>query len=419
MGMQKTGPVAEGQPCEPMPPRGAVALVFDPVFGTLFWGKLVSFAGTWIHGIVAAIVLYQATRSALMVALVTTVQFAPQVVLSPLSGKLADHGHAAVQILLGRLACFAGSGSLAVWYATTDSVGATATSVAVLGSTLLLGLGFVVGGPAMNSIVPDLIRPGELSTAMALNVLPMTLGRVLGPVVGALVVAQSGPTLAFTVAAGLQGAFALAILGARLPKGIRPASTIDLSVTAAFRYTLKDRPLVLMLAIVAGMGCGAEPAMTLAPAMAVELGGGAEVVSWLTGGFGAGALLGLLVLTMLSRHLVTEVTVAGGLWAMSIGLLGAAASNVTALAVAAFVLVGVGFTLGLTSVTTLIQARSPRVLRGRIMAFWMIAFVGTRPLAAVMNGLVADASSVGLSIMVSGAVVALLALVGTPRRVAG
>jgi len=404
---------------EALPARGAFRLMFDPVFGTLFWGKLFSFAGTWIHGIVAAIVIYQATSSALMVGLVTTVQFAPQIALSPLSGKVADHGHAAVQILLGRLACFAGSGSIAVWYAVTDHPHPTATTVAVLGSTMLLGLGFVVGGPAMNSIVPDLIRPGELSTAMALNTLPMTLGRVLGPVVGALVLAHSGPTAAFTIAAALQGAFAFAIVLARLPKGDPPDAATDLSIGAAFRHTLGDRPLILMLVIVAGMGCGAEPAMTLAPALAVEMGGGPEVVGWLTGGFGAGAMLGFMVLRGLAGKLSTGAITACGLWTMSAGLLGAASSNVTAVAVVALALVGVGFTLGLTSVSTLIQERSPKELRGRIMAFWMIGFVGTRPLAALMNGWVADASTVGLSIMLSASIITLLSVVGTPRRLAG
>ena len=87
----------------------------DPVFGALFWGKIFSVVAVWTHGIVAAIVMYDVTGSALMVGLVGVAQFAPQLVLSPTSGKWADTGNPARQILLGRVLCTAGSGVIAGW----------------------------------------------------------------------------------------------------------------------------------------------------------------------------------------------------------------------------------------------------------------------------------------------------------------
>ena len=95
----------------PPRPRGALGLMFDPVFGALFWGKMFAVVAVWTHGIVAAIVMYDATQSALMVGLVGVVQFGPQLILSPTSGKWADTGNPARQILLGRVLCVAGSGS--------------------------------------------------------------------------------------------------------------------------------------------------------------------------------------------------------------------------------------------------------------------------------------------------------------------
>ena len=43
-------------------PRNALGLMFDPVFGALFWGKMFAVVAVWTHGIVAAIVIYDATR---------------------------------------------------------------------------------------------------------------------------------------------------------------------------------------------------------------------------------------------------------------------------------------------------------------------------------------------------------------------
>ena len=51
----------------PPRPRRALRLMFDPIFGALFWGKMFAVVAVWTHGIVAAIVIYEATGSAVMV----------------------------------------------------------------------------------------------------------------------------------------------------------------------------------------------------------------------------------------------------------------------------------------------------------------------------------------------------------------
>src|SRR5690606_33616461 len=111
------------------------------VFGALFWGKIFAVVAVWTHGIVAAIVMYDATRSALMVGMVGVVQFAPQLILSPTSGKWADTGNPARQILLGRVLCVAGSGSIAAWMFVQPGLTGLAAAVPVLLGTTLVGFG--------------------------------------------------------------------------------------------------------------------------------------------------------------------------------------------------------------------------------------------------------------------------------------
>jgi MFS family permease len=80
-----------------------------------------------------------------------------------------------------------------------------------------VGFGFVVGGPAMQSIVPNLIREGELSTAMALNSMPMTIGRIIGPASGAYLAAHLGSAAGFAVSAALHLVFAIFLVAVRFP----------------------------------------------------------------------------------------------------------------------------------------------------------------------------------------------------------
>ena len=129
--------------------RGALGLMFDPVFGALFWGKMFSVVAVWTHGIVAAIVMYDATHSALMVGLVGVVQFGPQLILSPTSGKWADTGNPgaadpARQGAVRRRVRF--PRRLAV-RRTRDCRACRPRSPCSSGP-LLVGFGFVVGGPA-------------------------------------------------------------------------------------------------------------------------------------------------------------------------------------------------------------------------------------------------------------------------------
>src|SRR5689334_18875651 len=228
--------------------------MFDPVFGALFWGKMFSVVAVWTHSIIAAVVMYDATGSALMVGLVGVVQFGPQLILSPISGKWADTGNPGRQILLGRVLCLLGSGSIAVWmFIEPELQGLSAALPVLIGSTLV-GFGFVVGGPAMQAIVPDLIREGELSTAMALNSMPMTVGRIAGPATGAYLAAHLGPAAGFAVSAALHLAFAIFLLVVTFPSPPERRSGADYRVRTALRYVWQDRPLLLALVAVTTVG---------------------------------------------------------------------------------------------------------------------------------------------------------------------
>lgn len=127
-------------PGDPPAVRGSYLLMFDPVFGPFFWGKVLSTFGIWIYNIVAVIVAFQITGSALVVGLVSAIQFAPQLLFAPLSGKMADRGNAALQIVLGRALIALGSGGLATWIWLVG-VEALPGAAPVLGSSLLVGLG--------------------------------------------------------------------------------------------------------------------------------------------------------------------------------------------------------------------------------------------------------------------------------------
>jgi len=403
----------------PLPARSALGLMFDPVFGALFWGKMFAVVAVWTHGIVAAIVMYNATRSALMVGLVGVVQFAPQLILSPTSGKWADTGNPARQILLGRVFCVAGSGSIAVWMFAQPSMQGTAAAVPILLGTTLVGFGFVIGGPAMQSIVPTLIRDGELPTAMALNSIPMTVGRILGPAAGAYLAAHVGPASAFAVSAVLHFIFAVFLLVVRFPAPPTRDPGTDFRVRTAVRYVLRDRPLLLALLAVTTVGIVSDPSITLAPSMADELGGGAGLVGTLSAVFGIGAATGMASLALLRGRIASAHVSSIGMAALTVGSVTLAAGIEPWVALTGFAVAGFGFGCAMTGLATVVQERAPVELRGRIMALWLVGFLGSRPIAAAVLGGTADVLNVHAAFAVAAALSLVVTLLCRPSTLAG
>lgn len=400
-------------------PRGALALMFDPVFGALFWGKMFSVVAVWTHSIIAAVVMYDATGSALMVGLVGVVQFGPQLILSPISGKWADTGNPGRQILLGRALCVAGSGSVATWLFIEPGLQGLSAGLPVLLGSTLVGFGFVVGGPAMQSIVPDLIRDGELSTAMALNSIPMTVGRILGPAAGAYLAAHFGAATGFAVSAGLHVVFAVFLIVVRLPTPRDRLVDTDYRVRAALKYVWRDRPLLLALLAVATVGVAADPSITLAPSLADSLGGDTRLVGTLSAVFGVGAAVGMAALALMGGRLASARVSSYGLAGLGLGCVVLAGSVNSAVALTGFALAGLGFGWALTGLSTVVQERAPQELRGRIMALWLVGFLGSRPIAAALLGGAADATNVQVAFAVAAALALGVALLCRPAKLTG
>lgn len=399
--------------------RGALGLMFDPVFGALFWGKMFSVVAVWTHGIVAAIVVYDATRSALMVGLVGVVQFAPQLLLSPTSGKWADAGNPARQILLGRVLCLAGSGSVAAWLFIEPGLQGMSAALPILIGTTLVGFGFVVGGPAMQSIVPSLIRAGELPTAMALNSIPMTIGRILGPAAGAYLAAHFGAATGFGVSAGLHLVFVVFLVVVRFPRPPVRRSGADYRVRAALKYVWADRPLLLALIAVTTLGFASDPSITLTPSVADQLGGGAGLVGALSAVFGIGAGAGMVVLALLRGRIASAPVSSIGLAGLGAGCAVLAIAAGPGVAMAGFALAGLGFGWAMTGLSTVVQERAPDELRGRIMALWLVGFLGSRPIAAALLGGTADMVSVQAAFALAAVLTLTVTLWCRPSNLVG
>jgi len=170
---------------------------------------------------------------------------------------------------------------------------------------------------------------------------------------------------------------------------------------------------------VAMVGIASDPSITLAPSMADQLGGDSRMVGMLSASFGIGAAIGMGLLAVMGSRLASERVSSVGLSGMAAGCVVLAFGTVPAVALAGFALAGLGFGAAMTGLATVVQERAPEELRGRIMALWLVGFVGSRPIAAALLGGTADLVSVQAAFAVAALLSLSVAVLCRPSTLSG
>jgi MFS family permease len=388
--------------------RSSWRLLGDPLFGPFFAGRLLSTMGVWIANIVSAILAFELSGSALTVGLVSAALFGPQLLFAPLSGAMADRGNRKFQLIAGRLIIALGSGGLAVtvWVLGVD--GLPGPWVVILASGVV-GMGFVVGGPAMDAIIPSLVRPAELHSAMNLNSLPFSLGRAGGPAVGVVIATTAGPATALAIGSAANALFAVVLVFLPI-RSWRPEVGKDRRVRAGIKFVRNERIIFCLLAGVTAIGIGADPIITLTPSLAAGFGGDARLVGLLASAFGLGAVIAIFTMGAVRRRFGLTRAAPIGLGLLGSSLVIAGVSPSPLIAAVALVAGGIGMTTALTSLGTQLQVRLPEEFRGRVMGMFSLAFLGSRPIAATFNGFVSDATTPGFAFTLAASMVIGIAL---------
>lgn len=386
-----------------LPTRGGPKLLLDRLFGLYFAGRIVSMVGFWIYNIAAAIAVFERTGSAFLVGLVSVAQFSPHLVLTPWFGARADRRDRLRQMGLGLVVQLTAMFALTGFLLVTD----VSNGFPFILTSAFVGIGGALSAPSMQALLPALVRPSELATAVAMNSIPATLARAAGPAFGALIVTQQSDVGAFATAAVCVSLFALTTLALKPPAQRMASATQDRRVRAGLQYIRKHPAAARLLVGVGAIGTAADPVLTLTPAIAARLVGETSLVGPLASMFGVGSGLAFLILGTVRRWIGNARLGPGGLMLLAVAPAGWAVGGSAGAALTAGFFGGVGMTFALTALTTLLQQGVPDELRGRIMALWAVAFLGVRPLVASISGWVADQVSLtGTLALIAGLTVA-------------
>ncbi|MDW3215057.1 MAG: MFS transporter [Ilumatobacteraceae bacterium] len=394
--------------------HGFGALLTDRVFAPFFFANSLSSTGNWFQNVAAGIVVYDLTGSNTAVGAVSIVQFMFTLLLTPWMGGVTDRINRQRMLFAGQAIAFVGATSLAIVVFTVGIDGLPGPWPIYL-ATGVIGLGAAVILPSLQAIVPALVRPRDLDRAIALNSMTFNIARAIGPIAAGSVIAAVGAKWAFGINA-VSYLPLLVVLVLITPRGdVEPAErpTDGAGSVRVGLDWIRERPsVVAVLAATLAVGWTSDPFSTLMPALADDLGGGDATVGLLVGAFGLGAALTAPTSDRIRRRVGRSSVIPLGLVVTSIGLTVTAAAPVTAVALIGAAVSGSGFLLGVTGTNAELQKAMPEALRGRVMAWWSVAFLGCRPLAALVDGGIADLVGVRAAIGVA-ATVAVVAAAAT------
>ena len=366
-----------------------------------FSGQSVSLIGTWITRIATSWLVYRLTNSALLLGLVGFCGQIPTTLLAPFAGVVVDRVNRHRMLVWTQVLSAAQSAALAALAFT-----GTITVAWILFLQIVQGIINAFDTPARQTFVVEMIEDrADLSNAIALNSTMVNGSRIIGPSIGGIIIAAFGEAWCFTIDAISYLAVIASLLAMRLrPTEKRAAETSLLDdLRDGYRYVSGFAPVrtvLLLLALVSSMGM---PYTVLMPAMASTVfHGGPHTLGFLMTASGAGAVVGALYLASRRSVLGLGRVMVMATLAFGVALVVFGASRALWLALLALPVAGAGFMVEMASTNTILQTITEEHLRGRVMAFYTLAFLGTAPIGSLLAGVVADRVGAPATIVAGG-----------------
>jgi MFS family permease len=373
-------------------------------FRLLFWGQLVSFLGSQITYVAVPYQVYQLTHSPLVVGLLGIAELVPVLALSMLGGVIADARDRRTVILVTEVVFTVLSALLLVNALLPEPL--LWVIFALAGAQAGL---FALQRPSMSAIEPRLVERSELTAMGALSIVRGTIGMLLGPAIGGVLIVLVGlpATYGVDVVSFAASLIALWLMRASpAPEGgERPSLR---GVLDGLRFA-GDRPELLGTYVVDIVAMFFGMPQALFPAIAESM-GGPTVLGLLYSAPALGAFLATATSGWTSgvRRHGLAIILSATVWGLAIIGFGLATTPV--LAVAMLAVAGGGDAISGIFRGAMWNQVVPDALRGRLASIEMVSYSSGPALGNAESGLIAGMFSVPVSV-VSGGVLCVLGCV--------
>lgn len=366
-----------------------------------FTGQGISLIGTWIQIIAMNWLVYELSGSAFVLGVVGFLSRFPILILSPFAGVLADRKNRYKLLILTQifsmiqaaiLTILVFAGTIQVWH------------IFILGT--FLGVINAFDTPIRQSFISDIVEKKEdLSNAIALNSVLFNTARLIGPSIAGIILATVGEGWCFLLNTLSFVAILITLMFMKVPpqKIIVSVKSPLKEFKDGFIYVYRNIPIrivLLVLAVVSLMGMSFQ---VLMPIFAKDvLNGQANTLGFLMSAVGLGAVTGGIMLASRKSIIGLGRVIAISTTIFSISLILFAISRSQLISMFLLYFTGLGMITQMASSNTIIQTLTDENMRGRVMSFYTIAFMGTVPLGNLFAGILAGIIGETYTVMLSG-----------------
>jgi MFS family permease len=352
-----------------------------------FSGQLVSVPGTWLQTVAQAWLVLELSSSGSALGVTVALQTVPVLLLGAWTGSVADRIDKR-KLLLGTQAT---QGLLAAILGTLALTGAVELWMVWI---LALGLGITraFDTPTRQAFVSELVEGPSLARAIGINSTVVSAARMIGPAAGGAIIAVLGVGWCFLINAAsfigpLIGLLAMDVSKLYRPKALPPRTPH--AVRAGLHYVHNRRDLLIPLLMMALVGTLAYEFQVTIPLMAhsaFHL--GATGFGLLYAAMGAGAVVSGVTLAGKVPNRIRTLTVAAGAFGIALGATALAPTPVGAAIALAFA--GAASVVYSSSTNGTLQLRADPPMRGRVVALYIMAFMGSTAVGGPLVGVVGE-----------------------------
>jgi MFS family permease len=385
------------------------------VYRALFTAQLGSSVGTWMQTVAAQWFLVEKHSSDVIVALVQTASLGPTLVLGLLAGALADlFDRRRLLICLQSCAALVALALAVLTY--LGRLGPTS----LLMFTVAIGCAAALTNPAWQAIQPEVVPREQIPAASVLGSVSGNVARAIGPAIGGVVVALSGPAAVFALNAISFAGIIVALLAWKRPKQNAPIERehFGQAIITGLLFVNNGPNFRRILLRAALFLFPASAVMALLPVVAAHRWHvAASGYGVALGAIGFGGVLAVVVTAPLRRRVSDSV-----LLGASAAVYGVAPPAVIwlpfAAAIPILVLSGMAWLITSTTLNAAAQLSLPRWVRARGLSVYLLVATGSQAIGSYVWGAIATRAGLDMAMLCSAAVLGAVALsvVALPLR---
>ena len=402
-------PLAPGLPARLFAPQTGMLRALRHRDYRLFWtGNFLSNIGTWMHHVALGWLVLEMTNSPFLLGLVGFAQFIPALLFSLPGGVIADRVNRRQWLLVTHAVMLVLALALAVGVSLE-----VINFVAVATIAFLLGTTSAVNFPAFQAMVRDLSSHEDLLNAIALNSMQFNASRFIGPAVAGILVGTVGLAICFYINAAsyLAPLVALWLVSYRA-KARASNGSMGARLREGFDFLRANPRIFLLVGFVGMISLFGLPYLIFLPVFARDvLHVGAPGLGYLFSASGGGALVGAVVLAGWRSEWKRGPLVLGGMLFFFGGVLTLALSTNFRLSLAALAVVGAAMVCAVATINSLLQTLVPDQVRGRVLGWHSMAYLGFSPIGSLLVGVLADTWGTPAALALSASGPLLLSLV--------